>query len=161
MLAPRTLVVPAAAALLLAATPALASDPSASTLTAPKKTGSVATTFTSSIQGTGSLDPTIPCTDVQCDTHTLTLKVPGKYWKKRTGSLTIGIAWTGTENDFDLYVYDADGAEVATSGQSLTEAESVTLPNPAAGTYTVEIRSFLATPGTEVTGTATLTSAKS
>ena len=154
------LVLSATAALLLPAVAASASEPGDSTLTAPKKTGTVTTTFTSSIQGTGSLDAAIPCSTLQCDTHTVTLQVPATYWKKRGGELKVDIAWTGPENDLDLYVYDAAGTEIATSGQSLTEAESVTVPTPAAGAYTIEIRSFLAAPGTEVTGTVSLVSTK-
>ncbi|CAB4730140.1 unannotated protein [freshwater metagenome] len=143
--------------MLVASGAAVASDPADSTLVGPKKSGTVTTTFTSAIQGTGRLDPTIPCSAFMCDTHTLTINVPASYWKKHTGSLAIQVAWTGPENDFDLAVYDAAGTEVATSGEALTEAEAVTIDAPAPGAYTIEITSYLATPGTEVTGTATLT----
>ncbi|WP_338898288.1 S8 family serine peptidase [Streptomyces sp. TG1A-60] len=68
------------------------------------------------------------------DTQTSTVEVPAG-----AGSLDVAIGNTADPAaDLDLYVYDADGNEVANSADGDSE-ESVSIPSPTAGEYTVEV----------------------
>jgi hypothetical protein len=67
-------------------------------------------------------------------TQTSTVAVPAG-----AQSLDVSIGNTAdTGADLDLYVYDAAGTQVGSSADGDSE-ESVSLPSPAAGTYTVEV----------------------
>ncbi|MFH0521861.1 S8 family serine peptidase [Streptomyces sp. M41] len=71
------------------------------------------------------------------ETHTSTVEVP-----EGTRSLDVaigGVADAGA--DLDLTVYDAQGKAVAQSADGDSD-ESVSVANPAAGTYTVEVAGF-------------------
>jgi hypothetical protein len=71
------------------------------------------------------------------DTHTSTIEVP-----EGTTSLDVAIGKVSdAAADLDLAVYDAQGKVVAQSADGDAE-ESVSLVNPAAGTYTVEVVGF-------------------
>ena len=74
--------------------------------------------------------------------------------------LDVTIAWSGVYNDLDLRVFDADGNELAVDGAFATETESVSVPLPGAGTYVVEVTSYLAEPGVSYDATATVTTSK-
>ncbi len=151
------LVLPASIA--LAAPVAVASDPGASSLKA-KKPASVKTSWGGSFIYTGRLDSSFGCNVAFCDTHELTVSVPKTYWKKYSGNVTITVTWSGVYNDLDLAVFDANGAEVGSSGEALTEFETVDLGELAPGTYTVEVSSFLAEPGLGYEAVATLKAKK-
>lgn len=164
---PRTLAAGAAAALVgslvLASAPATASDPGESTITGSKKPGTATSTWSGSIAYPGAdLADAVGATD----THTLTIKAPGKkkkakkYFKKYSAVLDVTIAWSGVYNDLDLRVFDADGNELAVDGAFATETESVSVPLPGAGTYVVEVTSYLAEPGVSYDATATVTTSK-
>ncbi|MFI6205110.1 S8 family serine peptidase [Streptomyces sp. NPDC051041] len=67
-------------------------------------------------------------------TQTTTIEVP-------EGATSLDVAIGGVSDaaaDLDLAVYDADGDEVGSSADGDSE-ESVSVPDPAAGTYTVEV----------------------
>ncbi|MER6159103.1 S8 family serine peptidase [Streptomyces sp. NPDC001868] len=67
-------------------------------------------------------------------TQTTTVEVPAG-----AESLDVTIGNTAdTGADLDLYVYDAAGTEVGSSADGDSE-ESVSVPKPAAGTYTIEV----------------------
>ena len=148
-----------AGSLVLTAGPATASDPGESTLTGSKKPGSTTSTWTGSVAYPGAV---VGATD----SHTLTVRAPGKgkkaakYFTKYAAVLDVTIAWSGVHNDLDLRVLDADGNELALDGQFATESESVSVPLPGAGTYVVEVTSYLAEPGVGYDATATLTVGK-
>lgn len=88
-----------------------------------------------------------------CDSYSLTVVPP-------SGSFVVEVAIvTGVpdEDDYDLAVYGPDGAQVDTSATA-SGNESVTLINPVAGTYRVEVQPFLVAAGSTYDGTATLES---
>lgn len=122
----------------LAAAPAMASTPTSSTVTAPASgSTSPAQAWTGSIP-TGS-EPQSVCaaTDPQ-DTHQVVYTAPGDPSTTST-TLRISITWTPASgnamtNDEILTVLDSSGTAVASSDTSDT-TETVTLVNPASGTY--------------------------
>ncbi len=84
----------------------------------------------------GSAETSRP-TIAQGDTATSTVDVP-------EGATSLDVAIGGVSDasaDLDLTVYDATGAVVAQSADGDSE-ESVSLPKPAAGTYTVEVAGY-------------------
>jgi hypothetical protein len=71
------------------------------------------------------------------ETQTTTVDVPA-------GAKSLDVAIGGvsdTAADLDLTVYDASGKKVAQSADGDSE-EAVSIPNPAAGTYTVEVAGY-------------------
>ena len=96
---------------LAAAAPATASDPGESTITGSKKPGTATSTWSGSIAYPGAdLADAVGATD----THTLTVKAPGKkkkakkYFKKYSAVLDVTIAWSGVYNDLDGMVMVAN-----------------------------------------------------
>ena len=81
--------------------------------------------------------------DGYCDDFTLTVDVPAAYWDSHTGQVTLDVTGTVPAEDFDLYVYDAAGQEVASSALpgSLEEA-AVSCPSRDAGPYLVRVVYF-------------------
>ncbi|GGU33541.1 S8 family serine peptidase [Streptomyces daghestanicus] len=76
-------------------------------------------------------------TIAQGATQTTTVEVP-------EGATSLDVAIGGVSDasaDLDLTVYDADGTAVAQSADGDSE-ESVSVPDPAAGTYTVEVYGY-------------------
>ncbi|MFF3345179.1 S8 family serine peptidase [Streptomyces sp. NPDC002779] len=68
------------------------------------------------------------------ETHTTTVEVP-----EGAASLDVAIGnVSDTAADLDLTVYDKDGKQVAQAADGDSE-EAVSLPKPAAGTYTIEV----------------------
>jgi serine protease AprX len=68
-------------------------------------------------------------------------------------ALRIKTDWGNPGFDLDLYVYAPNGNLVATSAAGVSASEAVAIPNPAAGTYRVQLRGYLNAP-TSYTGTA-------
>ncbi len=68
-------------------------------------------------------------------------------------ALRIKTDWGNPGYDLDLYVYAPNGSLVATSAAGTSAAEAVSIPNPVAGTYRVQLRGYLNAP-TSYTGTA-------
>ena len=79
-----------------------------------------------------------------CDNFSLTVGVDPSYWSIAAGGATVTINWADSANDFDLYVYDAAGNEVASSAQSSTTSEQAFIRN-ASGTYDVVVVPFTVT----------------
>lgn len=145
--------------LAIGANPAVASDPGESTVTGPKKPGTATSTWTGSVAFPGAdLAATVGATD----SHTLTVKAPGKgkkaatYFTKNTATLDVTITWAGVYNDLDLRIFDENGTELAVDGQFATESESVSIPVDAPGTFVVEVTSYLAEPGVAYDAVAAL-----
>src|SRR5690606_24224610 len=93
-----------------------------------------------------------PEVDPACDAFTLDVDPTG------AGFLDVHIEATTAGDDFDLFVYDEDGNEVASSVTVASE-ENVTIEAPTAGTYRIEVFGLLVAPGGSYTGAATLRAA--
>ena len=61
-------------------------------------------------------------------------------------ALRVSTTWGDPVNDLDLYVYDPNGSLVASSTDFGTLGEAVSVPNPAAGAYRVQLKGYLNTP---------------
>lgn len=99
--------------------------------------------------------------DGHCDDFSLTVGVSADYWASHVGSVTIDVTGGEVAEDYDLYVYDAAGTEVASSAQPAS-LETVTLacPTREAGPYRVRVVYFQtvddgidSTPGYDATAT--------
>src|ERR687887_516682 len=98
-------------------------------------------------------DPTDP--GGFCDDFTLTVNVP-----QRQGSFTVDVTGTAPAMDYDLYVYDGRGDEVASSGlPGSVESATVHCPSPTSGPYHIRVVYFTTvstgTGAPGYTGTAT------
>jgi hypothetical protein len=73
-----------------------------------------------------------------CDDFALTVSVPAGY---ETGhNLTVNVQWPTTAADFDLYVLNSSGAELASSATS-SDPETVIIPAQG-GSYTIRVVPF-------------------
>jgi len=96
--------------------------------------------------------------DPSCDTFALTINPPA------SGNYTVDIVVSTAapnDDDYDVYVYSPSGARAGSSTNGGTPPEKVTLDNPAAGTYTVQVQPWLVTPGATYSAVATLTTSTS
>jgi hypothetical protein len=73
-----------------------------------------------------------------CDDYTLTVDVPAGY--DAGNDLKIKVGWQNTAADFDVYLYDGTGSEVAQAASS-ADPETLVVP-PVAGRYTVRVVPF-------------------
>lgn len=136
---------------------ATASTPESTRLKSPTGTKPSVVTWEGSFALTGRADPAIPCqSGSNCDEHQLVVDVPANYWKTHDGGVTVKVAWESTSNDLDVQVKDADGDVVGSSAAGSTDSETVDLGELPAGTYTVEVGSYVAEPGLTYTGRAVL-----
>lgn len=147
------LLLTATAAAASLATGAGASTPGSTTLS-PSDTGTSTVSWSGGPYSGVVADPSV-CTDATCDTHTVTLNVPAGYWDTHTGSVTIDITWALASDDFDLYVQDSTGRQVASSAAGGTTSESVDLGTLEPGDYTVQVVPYM-TAGASYDGSATL-----
>jgi hypothetical protein len=76
--------------------------------------------------------------NVLCDHFKLTVDVSQNYWSTHTGGISVSVHWTSSAKNFDLYLYDAGGSQVAASASPSGTSESLSLPR-AAGTYEVRV----------------------
>jgi hypothetical protein len=127
---------------------AAASNPPASSLAAPAS-GKTSTTSAWSGGPITAVNPLIPsaCTEATCDEHELTVDLPAGYWDTHDGSVTVDLTWAQSTDDFDLWVYDADGTIVGSSLYGV-ESEHAELGELAPGTYTVQVVPIHAVNGT-------------
>ncbi|TLZ96596.1 MAG: hypothetical protein E6J96_08120, partial [Methanobacteriota archaeon] len=93
--------------------------------------------------------------NVRCDHFFLTIDVPATFWTQNTGGVAIRITWPSSDNDFDLYVYNSGGTQVASSAAGGTTSEAVFLEFPAPGVYEVRVVPFLVL-SSDYQGSATL-----
>jgi hypothetical protein len=120
--------------------------------TAPTTTWSAGPFAVPNVSGTAG---TVSCGTAQpCDDYALKVSVPAGY--DAGHSLRIDVGWPDSAADFDLYVLDADGREVAASASS-GDPETVLLPAVSAS-YTVRVVPY-APLGDSFTGTASLITA--
>ncbi|MFJ8196924.1 hypothetical protein [Streptomyces sp. NPDC096152] len=117
--------------------------------TAPTTTWSAGPFTVPNTTGTAG---TVNCSTPQaCDDYALDVSVPAGY--DAGHSLRLNVKWPNSAADFDLYVLDAGGREVAASASS-SDPETVLLPAVTAS-YTVRVVPF-APLGDSFTGTASL-----
>lgn len=94
-----------------------------------------------------ALDPS----DAVCDHFMLTVDTTQQYWASHHGSVKISATWPDSGNDFDLYVYTAEGTLVTSSAGSAS-TESVVIANPV-GSYEIRVNPW-AVVDSGYTGTA-------
>ncbi|QIZ01219.2 sialidase family protein [Streptomyces sp. S1D4-11] len=117
--------------------------------TAPTTTWSAGPFVVPNVSGTSG---TVSCGNPQlCDDYALKVSVPAGY--DAGHSLRIDIKWPDSAADFDVYVLDANGREVAASASS-SDPETVLLPALTAS-YTVRVVPY-GPLGDSFTGTASL-----
>jgi hypothetical protein len=123
----------------LGSNPGTASTPSSGSVTAGSPIaswgGGPFTVPNVSGTATGTPDCTAPGS---CDDFTLKVTTTGTYGAIH--NLKIDVSWPTAAADFDLYVLDAAGNEVASSASS-ADPEEVVMP-PTSGTYTVRVVPF-------------------
>jgi hypothetical protein len=89
-------------------------------------------------------DPTL-CTSMTCDKYFLTVNIPASYYTTNpTHSVRVQINWASNNTDFDMYVYDAAGNQINSSGQGNTTFELVDLGQLTSGTYQILVIPFTA-----------------
>jgi hypothetical protein len=138
-----------AAALLLASSggPANAAAPAAGTINSTTPTATWTGQFytAATVAVPDECPPTADPANASCDHYYLTVD--------EAGGAEITINWSSSDNDFDLFVYDSSGNQVASSASGGTTSEQVFIPN-ASGTYEVRVVPFLVT-GSGYNGSAT------
>lgn len=123
--------------------PAVASTPSSGTVSVASPStawqGPAMTAVTagpSDLECTAPPDPPVP--GGFCDDFALTVDIPTTYWSSHAGGVQIDLTGVPPAEDFDLYVYDQAGNEVATSGlPGSVESALITCANSEAGPYQV------------------------
>lgn len=95
------------------------------------------------------------CTNLACDSTTLTSAIRPTFWRAHPGGIVIRISWVGPNDELDLYAYDDAGNEVGRSDQFHTDFEQLYLPAPKPGVYTVRVIALDAV-NTSYTGTASI-----
>jgi len=76
--------------------------------------------------------------NILCDHFKLTVAVSPSYWSTHSGGVSVSIHWASSSDNFDLYLYDASGSQVAASAGSSGTSEHVSLPK-ASGSYEVRV----------------------
>jgi uncharacterized repeat protein (TIGR01451 family) len=129
-------------------------DGTSVTWTGPERTASTTGPSDGECSAPGTPgDPTDP--GGFCDDFSLTVNVP-----QRQGSFTVDVTGTAPAEDYDLYVYDGHGDEVASSGlPGSVESATVDCPSPTSGPYHIRVVYFTTvstgTGAPGYTGTAT------
>lgn len=92
-------------------------------------------------------DPSPP--DLICDHFFFTVAVDAAYWTTHNGGAEVTITWANSSDDFDLYVFDKDGNQVASSatGGGNVERAMVNEPDRAHSPYEVRVLPFLISSG--------------
>ncbi|MCW2777260.1 MAG: hypothetical protein JWN17_985 [Frankiales bacterium] len=133
-----------AAVLLATALPALsaggaaAATPAAGTVSATSPTLTYTSgpfTVSNATGNAGTVDCSAPNS---CDDFALTVATPADYATGHT--LKVSTAWTGAAADFDVYLLDSAGHEVASAATSANPEVILTVPT--AGAYTVRVVPF-------------------
>jgi hypothetical protein len=122
--------------------PAFAATPDSGTLSAPATGQSATLTWTGGPFTGATADPSL-CTNVTCDTYTLTVNVSSSFYADNpTYAVVVGLDWAASPNDFDLNVYDSAGNLVCSSGTGGSISELADCGQLASGTYTVQAVGF-------------------
>lgn len=70
-----------------------------------------------------------------CRTEIVVLDQSEAFWETRMGGLNLTMTWRDAEQDVDLYLFDSEGREVASSVGRSGTVESIYVPTPAPGQY--------------------------
>jgi hypothetical protein len=76
--------------------------------------------------------------DILCDHFSLTVGVSPGYWSTHSGGIGVSIRWASSSDNFDLYLYDSSGSQVAASAAPSGTTEHVSLAK-ASGKYEVRV----------------------
>ena len=128
-------------------------DAYAAVRAAASTAGTRYSTVTTALPGwSGSVSPSIrlPVLDLSLVSaeHNYNLAVPAGQ-----KALRIATNWGNPAFDLDMYVYAPNGNLIASSAAGTSAGEAVSIPNPVAGSYRVQLKGFLNGP-TSYTGTA-------
>src|SRR4029079_3005298 len=78
-----------------------------------------------------------------CDDFSLNVTVPAGYWDSHAGGVQVDLTGVPPAEDFDLYIYDRTGKEVATSGlPGSVESAQIPCADDAGSPYKVRAVSF-------------------
>ncbi|WP_051939818.1 TIM-barrel domain-containing protein [Phaeacidiphilus oryzae] len=135
---------PSAAAATAAASAATGSASTGSAAGGTLDGGNTSLTWTSPTYAKGTQGGADSCPaatadpgDTVCDRFSLTVDAPAGFWDDNPeGGVPVSISWPNQSDDFDMYIYDSSGKEVAESAGT-ADPEATVIPNPANGTYTV------------------------
>jgi hypothetical protein len=86
----------------------------------------------------GACDPETDPRDAFCDHLFLMIDVEEVFWQTRDGAIAIGIVWPRARDDFDLYVFEAEGDRSWASTAETGTDERVTIDEPI-GEYEVRV----------------------
>src|SRR4051812_33741357 len=135
---------------------ASASTPTSGTLSAPTTSGGSSSVSWSGGPFTAVTADTSLCTSRTCDKFTLVVGATNSFYASNPNyAVHVKINWQDSNNDFDLYVKDANGDVVCQSGQGGTTFEDAYCGRLDPGTYTVQVVAYTAVQ-TAYTGVATL-----
>ena len=120
-----------------------ASDPQSSALTVPTSAGKSSSTSYKGTAPPGATGAATGCSGTNSDSHELTLTVPPGSLDKVSATLSFDVKWDpqAISNDLILAVRDSAGEEVGSSDGG-APAETVTLTDLKAGTYTALVCGF-------------------
>jgi hypothetical protein len=76
--------------------------------------------------------------DALCDHYLLTVDVEDTFWQTRDGAIAVGIVWPRAKDDFDLYVFEAEGDRLWASTADTGSAERLRIDEPV-GDYEVRV----------------------
>jgi choice-of-anchor B domain-containing protein len=79
----------------------------------------------------------VPSDDL-CDHFDLNADIDASHWESNSGGVEVVISWASETDDFDLYVYDAQGNTVGSAANAATTSERVFIEN-ASGEYQVRV----------------------
>jgi hypothetical protein len=85
------------------------------------------------------------CTALTCDLLRLDVEMPAGSFPLRGDGLLVSIRWASDVDQWNLYVDGPDGLPVSNGVNILSNAQSVLVPQPSNGEYTVRIVPFLTT----------------
>jgi transcriptional regulator with PAS, ATPase and Fis domain len=119
-----------------------AATPDSGTLMPSSSGGASSISWTGGPYTAITADPSL-CTSLSCDECLLTVNISSSFYTTNPDfSVRVHISWADTPNDFDLYVYDADGNLVNSSAQGNTTFEDADLGQLTSGTFRVQVVAF-------------------
>lgn len=94
--------------------------------------------------------------DSCADLFTLTADIDPANWEANRGGIEVGISWDNPEDDFDLFVLDKDGNQVASAANGDTTSERVFIGEASSdqGPYEVRVQAFSVNEGASYDGGA-------
>lgn len=120
----------------------VAATPGTGTLAPSSSGGASSISWTGGPYTAVTADPSL-CTQFTCDEFLLTVNISSSFYTQNPDySVRVHISWADEPNDFDLYVYDANGNLVNSSAQGNTTFEDADLGQLTSGTFRVQVVAF-------------------